>query len=248
MSHELRTPLNVIIGFSDMLIDDMKALNQAAAVRNLERIRAAGRHQLILVNDILDISKIEAGRVEVLKERFDASVLAADVMSNVEPLARTNGNRLESILDPNLGMVQSDITKVRQILYNLLSNACKFTHEGVVTLSARRLGGGQLEFVITDSGIGMEPEVIARLFQPFAQADVSTTRLYGGSGLGLAITKHSARYSTGKFRWRAHLGPAACSGSFCPLDRLFFPRRIRISCPRFRERLQLLASPRTSFW
>ena len=190
MSHELRTPLNVIIGFSDMLIDDMKALNHSAAVRNLERIRAAGHHQLILVNDILDISKIEAGRIEVLNERFDASVLAADVMSNVEPLARSNGNRLESMLDPNLGFVESDITKVRQILYNLLANACKFTHGGLVTLAARRLAGGALEFVVTDSGIGMEPEVIARLFQPFSQADASTTRLYGGSGLGLAITKH----------------------------------------------------------
>ena len=192
MSHELRTPLNIIIGYSEMLIEDMTALGQAGAVRDLERIRAAGRHQLILVNDILDLSKIEAGRLEVLVESFDVSALVADVMSIAQPLAQKNGNRLEYEADPNLGMVRSDVTKVRQILYNLLSNACKFTSNGVVTLTARRRennGRAELELVVSDTGIGMTPAVVDKLFQPFVQADGSTTRLYGGSGLGLAITR-----------------------------------------------------------
>ena len=203
MSHELRTPLNIIIGYSEMLLEDMTALGQAGAVRDLERIRAAGQHQLILVNDILDISKIEAGRLEVLLENFAPMVLVRDVIGVIEPLAHKNGNRLECEAEPDLGTVECDVTKVRQILYNLLSNACKFTKNGNVKLTARRReshGLAELEFVVSDTGIGMAPAVVEKLFQPFTQADASTTRIYGGSGLGLALTTHFCRLLGGTIR------------------------------------------------
>ncbi len=155
------------------------------------------------MNDILDISKIAAWRLEVLLENFAPSVLLKDAIGVIESLAHKNGNRLECEAEPDLGMVESDVTKVRQILYNLLSNACKFTRNGKVKLTARRReshGRAELEFIVSDTGIGMTPAVVEKLFQPFAQADASTTRIYGGSGLGLALTKHFCRLLGGTIR------------------------------------------------
>src|SRR3954452_15221067 len=196
MSHELRTPLNAIIGYSEMLLEEMAELGRPHVVSDLEKVRGAGKHLLGLINDILDISKIEAGKMDVLLEAFGVSEMITQVVATLEPLVAKNGNTLEVWAVPDPGTMRSDEVKVRQSLSNLLSNAAKFTKRGRIRLEAKRLAGDAgswLEFRVTDTGIGMTPEQIARLFQPFSQADASTTRHYGGTGLGLAITRHFCR-------------------------------------------------------
>jgi signal transduction histidine kinase/CheY-like chemotaxis protein len=193
MSHELRTPLNAIIGYSEILLDEADELGQPALRSDLEKIRGAGKHLLGLINDLLDLSKIEAGKMDVFVEEFDVAAMLAEVRATIEPLIAKNGNALEVRWASGLGAMRSDQVKVRQILFNLLSNAAKFTKGGRITLGVRRLAGedrDRLEFGVSDTGIGMTPEQLARLFQPFSQADASTTRNYGGTGLGLAITRH----------------------------------------------------------
>jgi signal transduction histidine kinase/CheY-like chemotaxis protein len=196
MSHELRTPLNAIIGYSEMLLEESDELLRPELRPDLEKIRGAGKHLLTLINDILDLSKIEAGKMDVFPENFDVATLLADVRSTIEPLVAKNGNTFEMLCGANLGRLHSDQTKVRQILFNLLSNAAKFTRMGRVTLAATRPtrgDGERLEFEVSDTGIGMTPEQVVGLFKPFSQADASTTRYYGGTGLGLAITQHFCR-------------------------------------------------------
>ena len=188
MSHELRTPLNAIIGYSEMLIEDAEDTGQTEPVEDLERIMAAGKHLLSLINDILDLSKIEAGKMEVHIETFEIAPLIEDVQSTVTPLVRQNGNRLAVVIGPGVRQIETDKTKLRQNLFNLLSNATKFTKEGTVELSVTR-DEDSLSFAVRDEGIGMTPEQQSRLFQAFVQADSSTTRNYGGTGLGLAIVK-----------------------------------------------------------
>ncbi len=191
MSHELRTPLNAIIGYSEMLIEE--AIDQhEELVPDLEKIAGAGRNLLALINDILDLSKIEANKMEVYAETFDVGALIKDVEATVAPLIAQNGNRFVAELAGDLGTMHSDQTKLRQNLFNLLSNAAKFTESGTVTLTARReerADGDWLVFVVRDTGIGMTAEQQARLFNAFTQADASTTRNYGGTGLGLSITR-----------------------------------------------------------
>ena len=187
MSHELRTPLNAIIGYSELLEDELVENDRNEMVPDLLRIRSAGSHLLALINDVLDISKIEAGRMELHLETYSADLVVEDVLSTVRPLMSKNGNTLNADLAP-LGLVHLDVIKVRQVLFNLLSNAAKFTHHGTVTLRTQR-NGDQVELTVADSGIGMTPDQAARLFQPFVQADASTTRRYGGTGLGLAISR-----------------------------------------------------------
>lgn len=209
MSHELRTPLNSVIGYSEMLIEECQAEGRESFVRDLERIKNAGRQQLALIGDILDISKIEAGRMDVFRESFDPLPLIREVISTVEPMARRNGNRLDLSVSGALGLVHSDQTKVRQILHNLLSNACKFTTNGSVSLAAevRRIGSEAfLELRVADTGIGIDPAVAANLFQPFTQADPSTTRRYGGTGLGLAISKRFCEMLGGSVRLESQVG------------------------------------------
>ena len=192
MSHELRTPLNAIIGYSEMLIEDAADLGQAHFVADLEKIMAAGRHLLALINDVLDLSKIEAGKMEVYVEKFDLAALLADVETTVQPLIARNRNRLRLDVPAETGDVETDKTKLRQNLFNLLSNAAKFTEDGEIVLSVRRHaenGRDWLDFAVSDTGIGMTEAQQGRLFQAFSQADSSTTRNYGGTGLGLAITK-----------------------------------------------------------
>ncbi len=192
MSHELRTPLNAIIGYSEMLIEDAGEEGQDHMVSDLEKITGSGRHLLSLINDILDLSKIEAGKMEIYVERFDLRELLEDVRSTVHPLIEKKGNRLTLEVEVNSAEVETDKTKLRQNLFNLLSNAAKFTEGGEILLRARRWsedGTDWLEFAVTDSGIGMTEAQQAKLFQAFSQADSSTTRNYGGTGLGLAITK-----------------------------------------------------------
>ena len=196
MSHELRTPLNAIIGYSEMLHEEAGDLGQTAFLPDLEKIQDAGKHLLNLINDILDLSKIEAGKMDVLLEEFDVAALILEVASVIQPLMAKNANTLVVDCAPDLGTMRSDQTKLRQNLFNLLSNAAKFTDRGQIVLMARRILQGDddwLEFKVSDTGIGMTADLIGRLFQAFAQAEASTSRNYGGTGLGLAITKHFCR-------------------------------------------------------
>ena len=192
MSHELRTPLNAIIGYSEMLQEEAEDEGLEGFTPDLARIHAAGKHLLALINDILDLSKIEAGRMELYLERFEVGTLISDVTTTVQPLVEKNGNRLTTRLGEGLGAMHADLTRVRQCLFNLLSNASKFAEQGEITLEVSRVPGEEREqmiFRVSDTGIGMTPEQMGRLFQSFTQADASTTRKYGGTGLGLAITR-----------------------------------------------------------
>jgi signal transduction histidine kinase/DNA-binding response OmpR family regulator len=192
MSHELRTPLNAIIGYSEMLQEEASDMGQDEFVPDLQKIQTAGRHLLALINDILDLSKIEAGKIELYLESFNLSALVSEMESTIKPLAAKNENALIIHADPELGTMHADLTKVRQSLLNLLSNACKFTKAGDVTLEvvrSREDGREWINFSVKDSGIGITKEQMSKLFQPFSQADASTTREFGGTGLGLVITK-----------------------------------------------------------
>jgi PAS domain S-box-containing protein len=188
MSHELRTPLNAIIGYSEMLEEEAEERGHEEYIPDLKKIRAAGRHLLELINDVLDLSKIEAGRLELYLETFDLETTIRDVATTIEPLVAKNSNTLLVETAPGLGSMYSDVTRLRQVLLNLLSNACKFTERGTITLAVEREGPDVL-MRVRDSGIGMTKEEIGRLFEPFSQADASTSRKYGGTGLGLAITR-----------------------------------------------------------
>jgi signal transduction histidine kinase len=190
MSHELRTPLNAIIGVSEMLREDAEAAKQDT--EPLDRVLGAGRHLLALINDILDLSKIEAGRMELQLEPFALAPLIANVVKTIEPLAVKNGNQVAVQCDGEIGTMHADQMRLRQALLNLLSNANKFTEKGTITIAARQgqeNGHDWIVLAVADTGIGMTAEQMARLFQEFSQADASTTRKYGGTGLGLAISK-----------------------------------------------------------
>jgi signal transduction histidine kinase/CheY-like chemotaxis protein len=189
MSHELRTPLNAVIGYSEMLHEIAEDEGHEQFLPDLAKIRDAGRHLLQLINDILDLSKVEAGKMDLYIEEVDVTTLVEEVRAIVMPLAAAGGNRLEVIVPANLGIFHTDRTKLKQSLLNLLSNASKFTHDGRIALEVRSTDE-ELSFAVTDSGIGMTEEQLGRLFQAFSQADASTTRRYGGTGLGLAISKH----------------------------------------------------------
>jgi GAF domain-containing protein/CheY-like chemotaxis protein len=198
MSHELRTPLNAIIGVTEMLREDAEALKQD--IEPLDRVLGAGRHLLALINDILDLSKIEAGRMELHLESFALAPLVEDVAKTIEPMAAKNGNRIVVDCQADLGTMHADQTRFRQALLNLASNANKFTEKGTVTIAAQgqRLEGRDwITIGVTDTGIGMTQEQMGRLFQEFSQADASTTRKYGGTGLGLAISRHFCRMMGG---------------------------------------------------
>lgn len=188
MSHELRTPLNAIIGYSEMLKEDAEAEGRTEVVADLEKIRSSGRHLLALINDVLDLSKIEAGKMELFLETFEVAPLVEEVRTTVQPLIAQNGNTLHVRVAPDAGALRADLTKVRQMLLNLLSNATKFTERGNIHLDVSR-SGRDLRFAVRDEGIGMTPEQQGRLFEAFQQAEASTTRRFGGTGLGLVITR-----------------------------------------------------------
>ena len=195
MSHELRTPLNAIIGYSEMLHEEAEDMGDEAYLPDLKKIQSAGKHLLDLINDVLDLSKIEAGRMDFYFESFDVRQMLDEVASTITPLAELNGNQLEIKCPDDVGDMISDITKVRQILFNLLSNACKFTERGAIALEVvqgTKNSDDWIEFSVADSGIGMTPEQLQKVFGAFTQADSTTTRNYGGTGLGLAITKNFA--------------------------------------------------------
>ena len=192
MSHELRTPMNAIIGYSEMLMEEAEEMELDGFSQDLKRIHGAGTHLLALINDVLDLSKVEAGKMELFLESFDLSQLIDDVASTVDSLVQKKNNHLEVERSGELGIVKADLTKLRQILFNLISNAAKFTEDGRITLWVARSNGADgdwVTFEVSDTGIGIPDDKIESIFEEFAQADASTTRDYGGTGLGLAITK-----------------------------------------------------------
>jgi signal transduction histidine kinase len=204
MSHELRTPLNAIIGYSEIVQEELDDIGMTNLKPDLEKVVAAAKHQLALVNDILDLSKIEAGKMTLLIEEFDVPKLIDEVAATMEPLLSKNRNRLEVDCPSHLGSMRADQIKLRQTLLNLLSNASKFTENGLIRLTAARALAADARvdaapgtpaqaemfvFIVSDTGIGMTPEQQAKLFQVFEQVDASTSRKYGGTGLGLAISR-----------------------------------------------------------
>ena len=201
MSHELRTPLNAIIGYSEMLQEEAQDSGQESFIPDLKKINRSGRHLLDLINDVLDLSKIEAGKMELYLETFDIPNLLEDVSTTVQLLVQKNSNTLEVRCPANLGAMRADMTKVRQSLFNLLSNASKFTKNGKITLEAAReispTKGDWIVFRVSDTGIGMTPEQQDRVFEAFSQADSATARDFGGTGLGLTITKTFCRMMGG---------------------------------------------------
>jgi signal transduction histidine kinase len=221
MSHELRTPLNAIIGYAELLQEDAASTDEASRVRDLERIRTAGKHLLALIDDVLDMSKIEAGRVDLHLEAFDLRSLIEQVAGASETLAAQHGNRLDLRLADDLGIVRSDSTKVRQVLFNLLSNAAKFTERGAITVDARREevdGRSWAVVAVSDTGIGIAPEHLARLFAPFEQVDASISRRFGGTGLGLAITQHYCRLLGGRVEVQSEVGRGSTFTAWLPAD------------------------------
>jgi len=209
MSHELRTPLNAIIGYGEMLLEEADDLGQAGFIPDLQKIHAAAKHLLALINDILDLSKIEAGKMDLYYETFDVAPMIQDVVATITPLVKKNANALEVRCADDLGSMRADLTKVRQTLFNLLSNACKFTERGTITLEVTREtvdGGGWVTFRVRDTGIGMTPDQMEKLFQEFSQADASTTRKYGGTGLGLAISRKFCQLMGGDITVESTLG------------------------------------------
>jgi signal transduction histidine kinase len=208
MSHELRTPLNAIIGYSELLEEEAESGHPRFS-RDLQKIHGAARHLLALINDILDLSKIEAGKMQLQLEDFDISKLVGEVVATLQPTVQKNGNRLHVYLANNVGTMRADITKVRQILFNLMSNACKFTKNGTISLEVERDASGSqtwIQFRVSDTGIGMTAEQQENLFKEFAQADASTAQKYGGTGLGLAISQRFAQLMGGKIEVTSHLG------------------------------------------
>jgi len=209
MSHELRTPLNAIIGYSEMLLEDVEASGQKEFIPDLQKIAASGQHLLSLINEILDLSKIEAGKMDLYLESLDVKRMIEEVLSTIQLLAEQNENDLKVQWGDNLGTMYADLTKVRQSLFNLLSNACKFTERGTVSLDVFRDtldGVDWLTFSISDTGIGMTEEQLDTLFQEFSQAEVSTTRKYGGTGLGLLLSEQFCQMMGGDIAVESELG------------------------------------------
>jgi PAS domain S-box-containing protein len=234
MSHELRTPLNAIIGYSEILQEDATDLGYEDMVPDLEKIRGAGKHLLALINDILDISKIEAGKMDLYLETFDLEQLLFEVENTIQPLVEKNHNVLKIDRSGALGVIHTDLTKLRQSLFNLLSNASKFTEMGTITLTVEQVpleqvpleqpktssalppSPGWITFKVTDTGIGMTLEQLEKVFQAFTQADASTTRKYGGTGLGLAITRHFCQMMGGDITVSSQVGKGSTFTIYLP--------------------------------
>jgi adenylate cyclase len=199
MSHELRTPLNVIIGLTEMMVSNAARFGTEKAKEPLQRAHRAGNHLLGLINEVLDLSKIEAGKLELNPQTVQLAPLINDVIGTAGQLAEQNKNRLVVDAQEDLGVLTMDPMRLRQILLNLLSNACKFTKAGEVRLAARKVSNGSnfVEFAVSDTGIGMTAEQQAKLFEEFSQADATTAQRFGGTGLGLAITRKLARMMGG---------------------------------------------------
>jgi signal transduction histidine kinase len=239
MSHELRTPLTAIIGYSEMLLENARATKSSEIVDDLQRIHNAGNHLLSLIKDILDLTKIESGQIILSLETFDVADLIEDVVATTQPLANQNANRLIVQCPSNIGKMYSDATRIRQCLLNLLSNACKFTHNGTITLTVERQIRSQKDkgermkdknsevnvypssfilFQVSDTGIGMTPTQIERVFQAFTQADESFTRRYGGTGLGLAITQQLCQMMGGMISVKSEIDKGSTFNLYLPSE------------------------------
>jgi signal transduction histidine kinase/DNA-binding response OmpR family regulator len=233
MSHELRTPLNAIIGYSEMLQEEAEDQRLDTLIPDLKKVHGAGRHLLALINDILDLSKIESGKMELYLETFEIRSLVADVESTIHPLMEKNHNLLEIRCADALGTMHADVTRVRQVLFNLLSNASKFTERGTVTLEVSRdvspAGRPDVVFRVRDTGIGMTREHQARLFQAFTQADASTSRRYGGTGLGLVISRRICQMMEGDISVESESGHGSTFTVRLPLS---VPGRRTPAAPR----------------
>ena len=214
MSHELRTPLNAVIGYSEMLLEDAAAEDRdAAQITDLKRIHTAGRHLLALVNDVLDLSKIEAGRMDVIASTIVLDDFVDEVVATAQPLVESKGNTFVVERSEGLGTVVGDATKLRQVVLNLLSNSAKFTEQGRVTLSVERQRRGKQDWVsvaVTDTGIGIDGKVLATLFTNFTQADPTTASRYGGTGLGLALSQRLCRLMGGDITAESAPGQGSC--------------------------------------
>ena len=209
MSHELRTPMNAIIGYTEMLIDQAEDMEQEDFSPDLKKIQVAGKHLLALINDILDLSKIEAGKMDIYLETFDISTMIKDIAYTIQPVVEQNSNTLKINCADDIGVMNADLTKVRQGLFNLLSNASKFCKQGAISLDAVRETVDDIQWVsfgVADTGIGMTPEQMKKLFQAFSQADDSTTRNYGGTGLGLVITRNFCQMMGGDVSVKSEAG------------------------------------------
>jgi signal transduction histidine kinase len=210
ISHELRTPLTVIMGYSEMLLEEARAAEQDETALRLERIKTSGQHLLDLVNDVLDLSRMEAGRLLLDCHWFDVRDLLQQAEALGRPLAEQNGNTLEVVCEEPLGQMFSDMTRVRQVLINLLSNAARFTQRGSIRLQVKRYvetdGCDWLSFSVTDSGIGMSGDQMSGLFQPFSQVESPITRRQGGAGLGLAISRRLCQMLGGDISVRSQAG------------------------------------------
>ncbi len=223
MSHELRTPLNAIIGYSDMLAEEAMEIGQSEAIPDLQKIKTAGKHLLDVINNILDISKIEAGKMELFVEPIDVRGMVQDIVATVQPLVERNRNKLSIDCPESIGSIRGDVTKLRQALLNLLSNASKFTEDGFVALRAEKLvvnGEESIRFSVSDTGIGMSEEQLRAAFQAFSQGDAAISRRYGGTGLGLAISRHYVSMMGGDVGVRSTPGKGTT-----------FTIRLPVNCP-----------------
>ena len=209
MSHELRTPLNAIIGYSEMLEEETRDSGRMENLQDLQKIQAAGKHLLSLINDVLDLSKIEAGKMGLHLETFDVSVMVEEMVTTLQPAIAKNSNKVRVHLGDDLGMMRADATKVRQILFNLMSNACKFTDHGTISLDvspASVEGQEWIRFQVKDTGIGISSKQQHKLFQEFSQADATIARKYGGTGLGLAISHRFVQMMKGRISVESQAG------------------------------------------
>ena len=221
MSHELRTPLNATIGYAELMLEEAEDMGHDMYIPDLKKIQSAGRHLLSLINDILDLSKIEAGKIDLYFETFDIREMVDEVAGTVMPLTAKNNNTLVVTCAEDIGDMHSDMTRIRQVLFNLLSNASKFTENGNITLEAKREfanGRDDILISVTDQGIGMTPEQVDKVFDAFTQADSSTTRHYGGTGLGLAITKTFCEMLHGEIHCTSEPGKGSTFAVRLPAD------------------------------
>ncbi|MCK5719823.1 MAG: response regulator [Thiomargarita sp.] len=230
MSHELRTPLNAIIGYSEMLQEDLLDMGEKGFAADLEKIHVAGQHLLGLINDVLDISKIEAGKMDIYIEKFDLLSMLDSVITTIEPVIRKQNNKFIIEFDESLSEMEADLTKIRQCLLNLLSNASKFTKNGTVIFTVKPIISEEksneiwIEFVIKDNGVGMTSDQLEKLFQAFTQADASTTRKYGGTGLGLVITKRFTEMMNGYINVESEFGKGS-------LFQILLPKKVILDTP-----------------
>jgi signal transduction histidine kinase len=221
MSHELRTPLNAIIGYSGILQDEARDLGRDDFILDLQMIESAGKHLQAVLSDILALTKIEAGQMDLDVDIFDIAKLIEEVVMMVQLMVNKSGNTLKLDFDDDIGAMQTDMNKVQQLLFNLLSNAAKFTEGGTITLNVERRSNNQqspdeIMFRVTDTGIGMAPEQMELLFKAFTQADDSTTRKYGGTGLGLTICQHFCGMMGGKMNVESEVGQGSTFTVFLP--------------------------------